>query len=83
MSVAEPSHISKLAAAVSLTDAAGRFRLGPLPQETQGQPQYRIEAAKEGYVFDQAKGGPRGQFSSKKLAAIVVEVGSGAAENER
>ena len=56
VSVIAPSEaavVNKMAAAVSHTDASGKFRLGPLPQETQESGQYRVEAVKEGYVFEQ------------------------------
>ena len=58
VSVIAPSEaavVNKMAAAVSHTDASGKFRLGPLPQETQESGQYRVEAVKEGYVFEQVR----------------------------
>ena len=49
----------------TLTDKAGKYSLGPLPQAD-----YKVEASKEGYVFEET---PEG-FKSNKLASILVEV---------
>jgi hypothetical protein len=49
----------------TLTDSKGQYKLGPLPQAD-----YKVEAAKEGYVFEAASDG----FRSRKLASILVRV---------
>ena len=49
----------------TLTDKSGKYSLGPLPQND-----YKVEASKEGYVFEKSNDG----FKSKKLASIHVEV---------
>jgi len=76
------ARVNEMAAATTHSDASGSFRLGPLPQETEESGKYRIQAVKEGYVFEEVS---QGKFSSKKLAAIVVKVASDAsgAEDKR
>ncbi len=49
----------------TLTDKSGKYSLGPLPQAV-----YKVEASKEGFVFEETATG----FSSKKLASIQVKV---------
>ena len=49
----------------TLTDKSGKYSLGPLPQA-----EYKVEATKEGYVFEKLADG----FKSNKLASILVEV---------
>ena len=49
----------------TLTDKTGEYSLGPLPQAD-----YKVEAFKEGYVFEETSDG----FKSNKLASILVEV---------
>ena len=49
----------------TLTDESGKYSLGPLPQFD-----YKVEASKQGYVFEETSDG----FKSNKLASILVEV---------
>ena len=49
----------------TLTDKSGKYSLGPLPPN-----EYKVEASKEGYVFEKDSNG----FKSKKLASISVHV---------
>lgn len=54
------------------TDNQGFYKIGPLP----GEEKYEVTAEKEGYIFEKDSSN-KGNFISKKLAAIVVKVNDG------